>query len=128
MNKRHTGFTLVEMMIVSGVIILLAAIAIPNLLRAKVSSNDAAARASLKTIANALENYSIVNNFYPSNPNDLLTGPVPYLNKDFFTGTHNGFSFTHSILSYSYAVIATPLNASSGTQSFTITTGAVLQQ
>ena len=44
------GFTLVEIMIVVAIIALLAAIAIPNLLRARHNSNEAAAQASLRTI------------------------------------------------------------------------------
>ncbi|RKY34762.1 MAG: pili assembly chaperone, partial [Candidatus Duberdicusella sinuisediminis] len=41
------GFTLVEIMIVVAIIALLAAIAIPNLLRARLNANDSAAKADL---------------------------------------------------------------------------------
>ena len=44
------GFTLVEIMIVVAIIALLAAIAIPNLLGARRTANDAAARANIKTL------------------------------------------------------------------------------
>jgi len=52
------GFTLVEIMIVVAIIALLAAIAIPNLLRARLNANDAAAKASLQALVTAIESYA----------------------------------------------------------------------
>jgi len=51
------GFTLVEIMIVVAIIALLAAIAIPNLLRARLGANETAAIGALKTISTAMENW-----------------------------------------------------------------------
>ncbi|HLD41000.1 MAG TPA: prepilin-type N-terminal cleavage/methylation domain-containing protein, partial [Candidatus Omnitrophota bacterium] len=50
MLNRKSGFTLVEIMIVVAIIALLAAVAIPNLLGAKKSANQAAAKANTKTL------------------------------------------------------------------------------
>lgn len=47
------GFTLIELLIVIAVIAVLAAIVIPNLISAKVTSNEAAALATLRSIASA---------------------------------------------------------------------------
>ena len=47
------GFTLVEIMIVTAIIIVLAAIGIPNLLRARLNANESAAAANLRTISTA---------------------------------------------------------------------------
>lgn len=51
------GFTLVEIMIVVAIVALLAAIAIPNLLRARHNANEAAAIGATKTISTACESY-----------------------------------------------------------------------
>lgn len=128
-RQGSSGFTLVEVMIVVGILALLAAIAIPNLLRAKISSNESSAQVTLKSISTALENYSILNNVYPADTSNLIGATPPYLNVDYFTGTHNGYNFTSSTLTdYSYLITAAPVSANTGSHSYTIATGGVLQQ
>ncbi len=51
------GFTLVEIMIVVAIIALIAAIAIPNLLRARHNANETAGIASMRTLVSALESF-----------------------------------------------------------------------
>jgi prepilin-type N-terminal cleavage/methylation domain-containing protein len=126
MNKTQKAFTLVEILIVVAIIALLAGIAIPNLLRAKMTSNQSAAQATLKTISTALETYSITNGRYPSDTTSLIGAAPPYLNKDYFTAPNNGYTFTAAISDYAYTITALPVTASQGTLSYSITTGGVL--
>lgn len=126
MNNTRKAFTLVEIMITVAIIALLCAIAIPNLMRAKLNSNQASAQATLKAIANALETYAITNGVYPAQMTSLIGAAPPYLNKDYFSGTFNGYNFSPTVTDYAYLVTALPVSSSTGTVSYSITTGGVL--
>jgi len=63
-EKKQTGFTLIEMMIVIAIISILAAIAIPEFAKYRESSQDAAAKSALRNLAVAQENYYYFNNTY----------------------------------------------------------------
>lgn len=120
------GFTLVEVMVVVAIIAFLAAIAIPNLIRARTQANESSAQSTLKSIATALENYYALNNAYPLTTSVLLGASPPYLNVDYFNGAHNGYTYSNSLAAYTYVITAAPTSSSSGTHSYTISTGAVL--
>jgi prepilin-type N-terminal cleavage/methylation domain-containing protein len=67
-NTRRAGFTLVEIMIVVAIIALLAAIAVPNFMRARKRSQATMILDQLKTLDQAVDQYAIENNKSDDSP------------------------------------------------------------
>ena len=128
MKINRSGFTLVEIMIVVFIVALLATLAIPNLLQARITANESAAKATLKSISNALENYYSINSQYPSSTSALLGDTPPYLNTDYFSAPQQGYNFSAALAAYTYSIVALPVSTSTGSASFSMTTQGILMQ
>ena len=85
-------------MIVVAIIALLAAIAIPNLLRARHNANEAAAIGSVRTISTACESFRAAQTppAYPVNLAALGAAIPPYIDNTLAAGTKQGYTFVYA--------------------------------
>lgn len=89
---KNKGFTLIELMIVVAIIAIIAAIAIPNLLRSRMQSNESSAIGNLRTIVGAEVAYHAANSSYTTSFADLTGATPAYLDGDWGV-TKSGYDF-----------------------------------
>src|SRR3954469_8529332 len=99
--RKDQGFTLLELLIVVGIIMIIATIAIPNLLRSRQTAQETSAIAELRLINTAESTYLISNQGAFGTVASLITQG---LLDSRFTGSISGYNFTVSASGQNYTV------------------------
>jgi len=122
------GFTLVEIMIVVAIIALLAAIAIPSFLRARLNANESAAVSALHTISTAAQSYRSVNPKYPGALTSLSSANPPYIDSVLGSGTKQGYNFYLEGYTYTFSATARPVTYQrTGVRSFYVDESGIIR-
>ena len=132
-NFRHQakGFTLVEIMIVVAIIALIAAIAVPNLLRARHNANETAAIGNVRTLVAAIESFRAAQSppSYPANLAALSGANPAYVSTALTTNPRQGYNMAYVFTSANqYTLTATPVTANvTGTRVFFVDETGVIR-
>ncbi len=123
--RKKKGFSLIELLIVVAIILIIAAIAIPNLLRSRIAANEASAVGSIRTINTAEVTYAST---YPT------VGFTGLANLGGAGGASTGAGLVDSVLasgsksSYNFAATAADQTATGVFTTYTVTGDPVSAQ
>ena len=96
-KARQKGFSLIELLIVVAIILIIAAIAIPNFIHARMAANESTAVSSIHAINTSEIAYSSANPTigYSALLSDLGPAGAGYLDSVLSAGTKSGYAFTY---------------------------------
>src|SRR3989440_6098852 len=122
--KTAKGFSLLELLIVVAIILIIATIAIPSLMRSRQAAQESSAVAQIRTINTAEVTYLSANGgAYGSIPQLITQGLID----NRFAGSVSGYNFTVEASSTDYTASAQPSSTNAGRFGYYSTPDAVIR-
>ena len=109
--RTEKGFSLLELLIVVAIILIIATIAIPSLLRSRQAAQESSAVAQLRTVNTAEVTYLSSNQ---GSYGDIVSLISQGLLDNRFTGSVSGYTFTVTSSGSDYTANAQPVSANAG--------------
>jgi prepilin-type N-terminal cleavage/methylation domain-containing protein len=111
MTRNEKGFSLLELLIVVAIILIIATIAIPSLLRSRQSANESAAVASVRTVTTAQITYLSSSGGKYGQLTALITAGLLDTG---FNGVKSGYTYSITTTGTDYTISAYPASTNNG--------------
>jgi type IV pilus assembly protein PilA len=121
--RKQRGFSVVELVVIVAILLVIAAIAIPNLLHSNLSENESLAVDSLRALNSSCASYAMLYGGYPRSLSDLgpgnpaHSGSADLIDAVLASGTKSGYNFAYAVAStdangnvLSYSIAASPIS------------------
>ncbi|HIA28332.1 MAG TPA: prepilin-type N-terminal cleavage/methylation domain-containing protein [Planctomycetes bacterium] len=126
--NRHSGFTLIELMIVIAIISIIAAIAVPQLYSSINSSREASAISSMRVVSTASEQYQLSQGSYPPDLGSLSTVAPELIDEQLASGSKSGYTFFLASVASTWTCTATPDSVTQSRHFFLDESGVIRQE